>query len=104
MKTLHELTNEEYNAALAAEMADHIKAGYGNDGVFAANYQFAVEAHRRIRKLIEMRALLEKCAHHLFAEIERKTLNESAADGTQALSREVSALLDATAAPSNVGG
>lgn len=52
----------------------------------------------------DMRVMLEKCFAHLGAEIERKTLNESAADGTQALSREVAALLDAVAAPSNIAG
>ena len=48
-----------------------------------------------------MFAALAKCHAHLGKEIERKTLNESAADGTQALSAEVAALLDAVAAPSN---
>lgn len=54
-----------------------------------------------IRNAPEMFAMLAKCAGHLGKEIERKTLNESAADGTQALSREVAALLDAVAAPPN---
>lgn len=42
------------------------------------------------------RTMLVRCHEHLGAEIGRKTLNESAADGTQALSFAVAALLDAT--------
>jgi len=45
-------------------------------------------------KIADMRATLEKCFRHLIVEIERKTLNESAADGTQALSLEVAKILD----------
>ena len=48
-----------------------------------------------------LRDALKKCFAHLGKEIERKTLNESAADGTQTLSREVAEALDAIAAPSN---
>lgn len=59
------------------------------------------ERDRRIaeleRKNHRMRASLEKCFEHLGAEIERKTLNESAADGTQVLSHELAALLDTLA-------
>ena len=54
-----------------------------------------------IRKAPEMFAALVKCSAHLGAEIEQKALTESAADGTQALSREVATLLDVVAAPSN---
>ena len=46
-------------------------------------------------------AALEKCFWHLGDEIKRKTINESAADGTQALSREVGRILDA-ASPNSV--
>lgn len=42
------------------------------------------------------RAMLVRCHEHLGAEIARKVLNESAEDGTQALSKAVAALLDAT--------
>ncbi len=42
-----------------------------------------------------VQAALEKCFLHLGNEIERKTLNDSAADGTQALSAEVARVLDA---------
>jgi hypothetical protein len=43
--------------------------------------------------------LLEKCFHHLGKEIERKTLNESANDGTQKLSLEIATFLDNTRTP-----
>ena len=42
------------------------------------------------------RAMLVRCHEHLCAEIQRKHLNESAADGTQALSKAIADLLDAT--------
>lgn len=39
-------------------------------------------------------ATLEKCFWHLGEEIKRKHLNESASDGTQALSKEIALVLD----------
>lgn len=47
----------------------------------------------------KMRETLKKCFAHLGKEIQRKSLNESSADGTQALSREVAEILDAADAP-----
>jgi len=43
----------------------------------------------------DMRAVLVKCFAHLGKQIEAKTLNESAADGTQSLSAEIARVLDA---------
>lgn len=48
------------------------------------------------------RALLCKCFDHLNQEIARLSLNESAASGTQALSREIAEHLDALAAQQSV--
>lgn len=41
-----------------------------------------------------MRDALGLCFQHLGGEIHRKTLNESASDGTQALSRKVAEVMD----------
>lgn len=49
----------------------------------------------------KMRDTLKKCFAHLGKEIYLKSINESAADGTQALSREVSEILDETAPKNN---
>lgn len=47
-----------------------------------------------IEKLVEA---LKQCFSHLGKEIQKKSLNESAFDGTQKLSREVATLLDSLA-------
>jgi hypothetical protein len=46
----------------------------------------------------KMRDTLKKCFAHLGKEIQRKSLNESSADGTQALALEVANILDDSAA------
>jgi hypothetical protein len=63
---------------------------------FNAVTEFARELERENAAL---RAGLKKCHRHLSSEIQRKTLNESAADGTQSLSAEVSRILDSATAP-----
>lgn len=50
---------------------------------------------RLLQSAPALAAALQKCFLHLGEEIQRKTLNESAKDGTQALSKEVAKLLDA---------
>lgn len=71
--------------------ADHIEM------MFAREAALRAEVESLTKQRDALRTVAVDCFAHLGKEIERKTLNQSADDGTQALSARLARVLDAVA-------
>lgn len=123
-ESVQELAAERYKCAdlwlLGTELVRHASEAQSMYGVHAeeliadareklssvnlGEYVSQLEEERgRVRRL---RTMLERTMYWLGDQIAKKTLNESAADGTQTLSRDIASLLDVLAetAPRDDGG
>lgn len=89
----------EHHKAKEAELV-RLRAGLSSAAEHhrTALQSFSSDADSRISQMQadneRLRTTLIKCFRHLGADIQRKHLNESAKDGTQALSSEIAKLLD----------